>query len=113
MHRMNPRSWLTALLMAATLALALVPSVAAARPEPYSCSAFPGDTTLSWRGDKETVSIGVVWLDATEMVVGTDTVIILNGKPEYSIGTPDGATHVVLTYHDALGGVETITADCL
>jgi hypothetical protein len=105
MHRMNRRSWLTALLMSATLALAIVPSVAAAKPEALSCSAYPGDTTLSWRGDHDTVSIGIVWLDASSTVVGTWTVIITNGKPEESIATPAGATEVHTTWNDSLGGV--------
>jgi hypothetical protein len=113
MHRTNRPSWLTALLMSATLALAIVPSVAAAKPEPYSCALSPGDTTLSWRGDRDTVSIGIVWLNADSIEVGRWTVIITNGKPEASVPTPAGATQVVLTYHDSLGGVVTVVDACV
>jgi hypothetical protein len=113
MHRTNRPSWLTALLMSATLALAIVPSVAAAKPEPYSCSLSPGDTTLSWRGDRDTVSIGIDWLNADLIEVGHLTVIITNGKPEESVPTPAGATQVVLTYNDSLGGVVTVVDACV
>jgi hypothetical protein len=113
MHPTSPRSWLTALLLSAALVIAIAPSVAAAKPVPWSCSVYPGDTTLSWRGDHDTVSIGIAWLDATSTVVDTLTVIITNGKPEKSIPTPDGATQVVLTYYDALGGVVTDGGLCV
>jgi hypothetical protein len=113
MHRMNPRSWLTALLMSATLALAIVPSVAAAKPEPLSCSAFPGDTTVSWRGDKDLVSIHAEWFDAAGTPAGSWTFIITNGKPQDSQATPDTATFVHTTWNDSLGNVVTIDDDCL
>jgi hypothetical protein len=113
MHRMNPRSWLTALLMSATLALAIVPSVTAAKPEPLSCSAFPGDTTVSWRGDKNLVSITANWFDAAGVPKGTWVFIITNGKPEDSIATPDGATEVHTAWNDSFGGVVLLDDFCL
>jgi hypothetical protein len=113
MLRMNARSWLTALLISATLALAIVPSVAAAKPEALSCAAYPGDTTVSWRGDKDLVSINVAWFDAAGVQAGTWVFIITNGKPQDSQATPAGATEVRTTWNDSLGNVVPLDDVCL
>jgi hypothetical protein len=113
MDRTNPRSWLTALLLSATIALAIVPSVAAAKPEALNCAAYPGDTTVSWRGDKDLVSISVAWFDAVGTPVGTWTFIVTNGKPADSVATPAGATDVHTTWNDSLGNVVPVDDVCV
>jgi hypothetical protein len=116
MQRHSRLSPLIGLLIAAALTITLVPAVAAAKPASETCELYPGLTTVSWRGEKELVSIRVEWWDATPdfpLFLGGWTVIDATGKPADSIGTPAGAVTATFTWSYSTGEQFTYTETCV
>jgi len=100
----KPRWRLPVATVAAALLVFLAVSPVAAKKPAFHCALPPGDTTVSWKGDRQTTQLDLEWFDENGVSFTRTTVTPTKEMHfQYSQPTPAGAVEFGVTYSDETG----------
>ena len=93
------------MMLALLTVLAAVPQAALAKPKPaVTCDLHPGESTVTWKRERQTTRLELRWVDAGGAVVDSVTIIPTKSMHfRYSQQTPEGAAEFGVEFWDATG----------